>query len=328
MTGDDRLRHAAALLGGRARPAVPLGPLTTYRVGGAAALYVEVDTEADLAALRDAVHASQVPVLAVGRGSNLLVADAGFPGLAFRLGGEFDAWRIPAGRSTDPVPATAVPATAVPGAGGSATTVTVWAGGAVSLPVLARATVAHRLTGFEWAVGVPGSVGGAVRMNAGGHGSDMAASLRGVRVVDLLGGEDGEVPARALELRYRHSSIAPAHVVVSATLALAPGDREASEAELGEIVRWRRAHQPGGPNAGSVFTNPPGDSAGRLIDEAGAKGLRIGTAEVSTKHANFIQADPGGSADDVAALMAEVRRRVRDRFGVDLEPETRMVGFA
>ena len=116
-------------------------------------------------------------------------------------------------------------------------------------------------------------------------------------------------------------------VVVEATLGLAAGDREAGERTLSEIVGWRRANQPGGQNAGSVFTNPPGDSAGRLIDAAGCKGLRVGTAAVSTKHANFFQADAGGSADDVVALMAEVRRRVLDRAGVDLHPETRMVGF-
>ena len=116
-------------------------------------------------------------------------------------------------------------------------------------------------------------------------------------------------------------------MVGAADLRLRGGDREAGERELSEIVRWRREHQPGGQNAGSVFTNPPGDSAGRLIDAAGCRGLRVGTAEVSTKHANFIQADAGGSADDVFALMVEVARRVRDAHGVELHPETRMVGF-
>ena len=201
------------------------------------------------------------------------------------------------------------------------------AGGAAALPVVARRTVAAGLTGFEWAVGVPGSIGGAVRMNAGGHGADMAASLVGIRVLDLAGGEDGVVPAARLDLGYRRSNLAATAVVVDATLALAGGDRAAGEATLAEIVRWRRENQPGGPNAGSVFTNPPGDSAGRLVDAAGAKGLRIGSAEVSTKHANFIQADAGGSAADVLALMREVRRRVAERFGVDLHPETVLVGF-
>jgi UDP-N-acetylmuramate dehydrogenase len=176
-------------------------------------------------------------------------------------------------------------------------------------------------------VGVPGTVGGAVRMNAGGHGSDMAACVLDATILDLLAGERRVVPATSLAFGYRRSAVAPHHLVVSATLGLSTGDPAAGERALAEIVAWRRAHQPGGPNAGSVFTNPPGDSAGRLIDAAGCKGLRVGTAEVSPKHANFIQADKGGSADDVAALMAEVRRRVLDHAGVELHAETKMVGF-
>jgi len=183
------------------------------------------------------------------------------------------------------------------------------------------------LSGFEWAVGVPGSIGGAVRMNAGGHGSDMAESLVGVRVFDLRSGKDGAVPAAALDLGYRRSAFGPHSLVTEATLGLHPGDRAASEALLSEIVQWRRTNQPGGQNAGSVFTNPPGDSAGRLIDAAGCRGRRRGTAEVSPKHANFIQAGPGGSADDVFALMVEVRDAVEADSGIRLHPETVMVGF-
>ncbi len=135
------------------------------------------------------------------------------------------------------------------------------------------------------------------------------------------------MPADRLQLSYRHSAIGAGQVVLAAELALARGDRARSEAEISEIVRWRRQHQPGGPNAGSVFTNPPGDSAGRLIEACGAKGLRRGSAQVSTKHANFIQADDGGRADDVVALMAEVQRRVAEASGVHLVPETCLVGF-
>jgi UDP-N-acetylmuramate dehydrogenase len=164
-------------------------------------------------------------------------------------------------------------------------------------------------------------------MNAGGHGSDVAAVLAGVRVVDLLTGDDGSVRVEDLALSYRHSAIGPSQVVTSATLRLAHGSAPEAEAEVAEVVRWRREHQPGGANAGSVFTNPPGDSAGRLVDAAGCKGRRIGSAEVSRKHANFIQVDPGGRASDVVALMAEVRTAVRDRFGIELAAETRLVGF-
>jgi UDP-N-acetylmuramate dehydrogenase len=297
----DQLALAAELLGDRARPDVSLAGSTTYRVGGASALWVRIDDEEGLAAVATAVSRSGIDVLVVGKGSNLLVADAGFDGLAVVLGEGFAGVEV------------------------SGTTIT--AGGAALLPVVARRSAAAGLTGFEWAVGVPGSVGGGVRMNAGGHGSDMARVLTGVRVLDLANGEDGWVPAELLDLSYRHSAIAASQLVIRAELGLHAGDAARSEAEIADIVRWRRDHQPGGPNAGSVFTNPTGDSAGRLIDAAGAKGLRVGTAEVSTKHANFIQADEGGRADDVLALMAEVQRRVLDATGIRLQPETRLVGF-
>jgi UDP-N-acetylmuramate dehydrogenase len=296
------VEEAARLLVGLARRDVPLGPLTTYRVGGPAALFVEASSVDDLGRVAGAIAATSLPTLVVGKGSNLLVADAGFPGVAVMLGTTFAEIAIDGTR--------------------------VAAGGAAALPVAARRTVRAGLTGFEWAVGVPGSIGGAVRMNAGGHGSDMAASLIEARIVDLTRpADDAVVPLAQLELGYRRSAIAPHQVVVAATLGLRPGDREAGEREIAEIVAWRRANQPGGQNAGSVFINPLDDSAGRLIEAAGCKGLRLGSAEVSPKHANFFQAEAGGSADDIRALMEVVRRRVRDHSGVDLRPETRLVGF-
>ncbi|HEY8525906.1 MAG TPA: UDP-N-acetylmuramate dehydrogenase [Acidimicrobiales bacterium] len=297
----ERVEAAAEILGALGRRDVRLAPFTTYKVGGPAALFAEVRTEDDLERVTRAVAATGVPVLVVGKGSNLLVADAGFPGLAIVLGDGF--------------------------AGVTADGTRVRAGAAAALPRVARWTVRQGLTGFEWAVGVPGSVGGAVRMNAGGHGSDMAATLVEAEIVDLAAGERRTVPAADLELGYRRSNVAPHHLVVAATLKLEPGDRATGDRTISEIVAWRRAHQPGGQNAGSVFTNPEGDSAGRLIDAAGCKGLRVGTAEVSPKHANFIQADADGSADDVLALMTEVRRRVAAHSGVELHAETRVVGF-
>ena len=297
----EALRHQ---LGPLARRSEPLAPLCTYRVGGAAGLYVPLASTADLEAVSRALAgAGSVPLLVVGNGSNLLVADAGFDGLVVRLGDGFDGIDIDrdAGRVT--------------------------AGGGVLLPVAARRTAAESLTGFEWAVGVPGAIGGAVRMNAGGHGSDLAAVIITATVFDLRRGELVEWSATDLELGYRRSAIGDHHVVVSAELQLETGERSSSEAEISEIVRWRRANQPGGQNAGSVFTNPQGDSAGRLIDAAGLKGFRVGSAEVSTKHANFIQADPGGSADDVYRLIGAVRRRVHDACGIELRCENRLVGF-
>ena len=296
----DVVEHA---LSGRVVRQAPLGARTTYRVGGAAALLVEADTEADLAAVHGALVAAgaPVPLLVLGQGSNLLVADAGFPGLVVVLG---------AGLERVDVQAT-----------------TVRAGGAAKLPVVARRTAAAGLRGLEWAVGVPGSVGGALRMNAGGHGSDVAATLRACRVFDLATGTACVTGPERLDLAYRSSALGPAHVVVWAEFALTPGDREEAEAAVAQVVRWRRSHQPGGSNAGSVFVNPPGDSAGRLVDVAGLRGLRLGTAVVSSKHANFIQADAGGRADDVWRLVEHVRATVRARTGVDLEPEVRLVGF-
>lgn len=164
-------------------------------------------------------------------------------------------------------------------------------------------------------------------MNAGGHGSDMADSLRSATVADLAVGELAVWSPDRLDLGYRHSAISHGHVVVDARLSLRRGDRTAGEATMADIVRWRRENQPGGQNAGSVFSNPPGDSAGRLIDTAGAKGLRFGSAEVSAKHANFIQADPGGSADDVRRLMDHVIDLVRREHGVELRIETHLIGF-
>jgi UDP-N-acetylmuramate dehydrogenase len=298
---DDAVAQVAARLGDLVRRDVPLGPLTTYRVGGAAALYLEPRDESDLERARLAVRETDIPVLVVGGGSNLLVADAGWPGLAVRLTDGFATIDAREAR--------------------------VRAGAGTSLPVLARRTAAMALTGLEWAVGVPGTVGGAVRMNAGGHGSDVSRTVTRAYVVDLDGDGWREVPCAQLDLAYRHSSIRAAQVVVWAEFDLRAGDRRESEAEIAEIVRWRRENQPGGANAGSVFTNPPDTPAGRLVELAGLKGFRRGSAYVSPKHANFVQADDGGSADDVRALILEVQRLVEERTGVRLEPELRMVGF-
>lgn len=304
MSWDEELRTCLDRMAERfptLRRDVDIGAMTTYRVGGTAAGYLEVADEAQLSRIVEFLVSEPVAVLLIGNGSNLLVADAGFAGLALHLSEAF-------GRIS-------VDGTAV------------GAGGAALLPVVARQTALAGLTGFEWAVGVPGSVGGAVRMNAGGHGSDIARCLLGVRVIDLHSGEDEQVPASSLDLRYRHSNLRPEQVVVRAELGLRAGDPSQSMKAISEIVKWRRENQPGGQNAGSVFANPEGDSAGRLIDVAGCKGLRIGSAEVSPKHANFFQADEGGSADDIYRLMTEVQRRVLERTGTSLEVETRLVGF-
>jgi UDP-N-acetylmuramate dehydrogenase len=164
-------------------------------------------------------------------------------------------------------------------------------------------------------------------MNAGGHGSDLASCLARYTWVDLVTEAGGTDDARRLAYGYRTSSIEATQVVLEAELRVTPGSAQLEQEAVTAIVRWRREHQPGGSNAGSVFTNPEGDSAGRLIEAAGLKGRRVGTAHVSTKHANFIQADRGGSADDVRALMEQVRDVVADRCGVVLQTEVRLLGF-
>ncbi len=300
----DRIDEAASMLGDIAERDVPLAPLTTYRLGGTAALMVRPRALRDLATLAEALSVTDLPVLVVGRGSNLLVSDNGFPGVAVVLADMSADYTVEGDQ--------------------------VVVGGAVSLPQLARRMVAQSLTGFEWAVGVPGSIGGAVRMNAGGHGSDMAACLIEVHIFDLLAGRSGWVPTDRLGLRFRGSDIANHQVVTEARLQLAIGDRGESERLIDEIVHWRREHQPGGQNAGSVFVNPiPGElAAGELIDQLGLRGFRLGTAFVSDKHANFIQGTEGGLAADVRALMDFVRERVATETGVVLRSEVRLVGFA
>ncbi len=284
----------------------PLGSRTTYRVGGNASVLVALDSPDQVLPLFDALSGSSVPTLTVGRGSNLLVADTGFAGVAIVIRDAFAEITIDG--------------------------TTVIAGGAAKLPVVARAAVNAGLGGFTWAVGVPGSIGGAVRMNAGGHSSEMAdvvvsADIVDFSAVDFNAAAERTWPREELAFGYRTSALQPSQLVLRATLDLEPGDVVEGKAEMLGIVQWRRDNQPGGQNAGSVFTNPPGDSAGRLIDTAGLKGLRVGTAEVSTKHANFIQADPDGSADDVLALMKEIMRRVHETHGVELHAETHVVGF-
>jgi len=273
----------------------------TYRVGGSLAVLVEVGSADALSETAAVLSGSGVETLALGRGSNLLVADRGFDGVVVH----------PTGLLSDV----------------EVSETKLRAGAAALLPVVARASVAAGLTGFEWAVGVPGSIGGAVRMNAGGHGSDMAATLESVEIADFRLGGILIRSAESLELGYRHSNIGSGEIVVSATFRLEQGRSDARSDLLTEIVTWRRENQPGGANAGSVFRNPPGVSAGELIESVGAKGLRVGSAEVSEKHANFIQVDPQGSADDVLRLMSEVVALVAAEHGVRLHAETHLVGF-
>lgn len=285
----------------------PFGSRTTYRVGGRARVSAVVDSPGGLVAVAEAAAEDGLPMLAMGRGSNMLVSDAGFEGVVVTLGAFAERIVTPEA-GDDPV---------------------VMAGAGVLLPVLARRLVGAGLRGLEWSVGVPGSVGGAVRMNAGGHGSDMAASLLWAEVADTVGGGVRRWMVDELGLGFRASGLGDTHVVVAVGFGLRWGDADEGRRDLEEVVAWRRANQPGGQNCGSVFVNPvPGRvAAGALIDGLGLRGFRIGSAEVSPKHANFIQADPGGSADDVLCVMEHVRSRVLSETGHDLRSEVRLIGF-
>ncbi|MGA1069523.1 MAG: UDP-N-acetylmuramate dehydrogenase [Ilumatobacteraceae bacterium] len=305
---DKDLSRFAALLGDRVTKDEPIGPYTTYRVGGAASLFMRAMNVDDLHAASRALAKVKIPVLMLGRGSNMLISNSGFRGIAIALGPFAEQIAMPS-PDQDPI---------------------VVVGAMTSLPVVARQSVAAGLRGFEWAVGVPGSIGGAVRMNAGGHGSDMIASLLSVRLFHIERGIEANVSAANLGLRFRGSDLNDQHIVLSATLRLARGDKAEGESRLAEIVKWRRENQPGGQNAGSVFVNPVSgaSSAGALIDGLGLRGYRIGTAEISEKHANFIQADEDGNADDVVELMTFVRQRVAEAHGIELRSEIRLVGFS
>ncbi|HEY5579098.1 MAG TPA: UDP-N-acetylmuramate dehydrogenase, partial [Acidimicrobiia bacterium] len=278
---------------------VDLSDLTTYKVGGPARLFADVRNPDDLQAVMELIRERQPTVLLLGRGSNLVISDRGFDGLVIRLGGRY---------------ATA----SVIGAG------RIEAGGGMSLPTLARYSVKQDRAGLEFLVGIPGSVGGAVRMNAGCHGSEIADVIDSAEVVDLRSGSTARRTAPALELAYRSSNLHDHEAVASAVFLSTPGSRLEGEERMREVTRWRREHQPGGTrNAGSVFKNPPGDAAGRIIDELGLKGLRVGRVAVSRRHANFFEADRGASAQEVYELVHSVQEKVLAATGILLEQEIR-----
>lgn len=303
--GGAAVTPAPALAGFDVAHDVPASSLTTWRVGGPIRTLVRVGSRGELLRLSEALHADDGPFLVIGRGSNLLVADAGFDGVALALGGELEEIDLDRGRATHQVVA----------------------GGGASLPVVARRSAARGLRGLEFYVGIPGSVGGAVRMNAGGHGSDTAGVLVAADVLTIGEPTFARCRPQALGLGFRRSSLGPRDVVVDATFAVGPDDPARCADRVEEIVRWRREHQPGGSNAGSVFVNPLPLAAAELIDGCGLKGRRVGGAVVSPRHANFIQSEPGATAADIVDLIAEVQQVVLERTGVALVTEVRMVGF-
>ena len=301
----DAILRAEAILraacGDRVRSRFPMAPLTTFRIGGPAALYLEPESERDLVASGRAVAETGLPFVVVGKGSNILVSDLGFPGLVLRLGKGFR-WTAREGSRLA-------------------------AGGAMPFPALSGVALRHALTGLEFGIAIPATVGGAVRMNAGAHGHETAEVLDRIEVFRLREGRTIRLRAAEAGFAYRRSKLPEDGVVVSASVALAPGRLEQIRAEMDEVRDWRRRTQPlAEPNCGSVFMNPAGAHAARLIEEAGLKGLALGTASVSIKHANFIVASAGATAADVVALIGQVQRTVEERTGTRLEPEVQLVG--
>lgn len=275
----------------------PLAPLTSIKVGGPAdALATCTSFRAVTQALRWA-REQDAPVAVVGRGSNLIVDDDGFRGMVIRLAGRLSSISVRGNR-------------------------TLWCGGGASLPRAVQRAANAGLTGLEFGASIPGTAGGAVAMNAGAYSSDLSQVLDWAVVCDAEGRR--RVGRDDLAMGYRTTSVAGDQVVAAVGFVLAPGDPAAIKAQLDEFRAHRRSTQPQGVRTfGSVFTNPEGQSAGRLIEAAGLKGHAIGGARISPVHANFIEAGPDATARDVVALMDEARRRVRDAGGPVLHAEVR-----
>ena len=301
---DDLVAEVAAVLSPatKVRREEPLGPKTTMRVGGAARVYAEPASEADLAILWRAARRSGISVLMLGRGSNLIVPEDGVDGLVVSLANERWAAFEPRGDGK------------------------VWVGAGLRLKNLCGLATKAGLVGFEFLEGIPGNVGGALRMNAGAMGGWMFDIVEEVRLMT----PDGEVrtlPKAAMHVAYRHCEELQHAVALGALLRpAASADADAIVRQIDVYRKKRQESQPREPSAGCIFKNPPGASAGRLIDEAGLKGTRVGDAEVSPVHANFIVNRGAASSDDVLELIRRVRARVKLAKGIDLEPEAILYG--
>lgn len=294
-------REIAALSDVALFVAEPLAPRTTFRIGGAAELLAEVGSEAALRAVVAALRPTDTACMVLGLGSNVLFPDEGIGGLVLKLVGDLARVRFD-GTSVE-------------------------AGGGVPLPRLARRTVAQGLSGLEALAGFPSTVGGAVVMNAGSYGAEIRDVLDVARVI-AVDGAVREVSVEALGAGYRTTRLqGSGEIVASARLGLTPGDAATGLARIQELNRKRWRSLPSGhPNAGSVFRNPVGEAAGRLIEACGLKGQRHGEAEISPRHANVIVNLGAAKAADVLALMLEARHAVEDRFGIALEPEIVLAG--
>lgn len=286
---------------GRIHPDEPLKRHTTFRIGGPADFLLEVADRTELSGVLALAQREQVPVYVLGRGSNLLVSDDGVRGFVLVLSGEFDRYEVEGTR--------------------------VRAGGGYDLPKLAMKIAKMGLGGFEFACAIPGTVGAGLVINAGAHGGDMSQVVSEVTVIWPDGREERLRPGE-IGFGYRTSNLVGKPAIVAEVVMdlKQEGSSELME-HIQQHLERRRATQPLNlPNAGSIFKNPPGDYAGRLIEQSGLKGMTQGKAQVSEKHANFIVNLGNASAADVLMLMERVRQIVQDRFGVRLEPEVRIWG--
>ncbi|MCC8061403.1 MAG: UDP-N-acetylmuramate dehydrogenase [Clostridiales bacterium] len=285
----------------RLRRNEPMSRHTTFRVGGPADFFAEPGDARELAAVLMACREAEIPYYIIGNGSNLLVGDGGYRGVIIALGQSWSEIMVEENR--------------------------IRAGAGALLTAVARRALEESLEGLAFASGIPGSVGGAVVMNAGAYGSDISAVLRRVTVLTREG-ERRLLEAAELALGYRESIIpAAGYIVLDAEFALEPGDREAIRDRMDELARQRRSKQPlEYPSAGSTFKRPPGQFAGKLIEEAGLRGFCVGDAQVSEKHCGFVINHGGATAAQIMRLCEEVRRRVWEHSGVGLEMEVKLLG--
>lgn len=285
----------------RVRLDEPMAKHTTFRIGGPADAMVSPGSAEELGRVLAFARAQKVPFIIIGRGSNLLVRDGGIRGIVVRIAEGMDNVQTDGPR--------------------------IFAEAGISLSVLAKKAASLSLAGLEFAAGIPGSLGGALAMNAGAYGGEMKDVVEWVESMDAA----GEVRRRSnaeMAFSYRHSVLQETgEIALRAGLLLAAGDRKEIEARMKELNDRRQANQPLTlPSAGSVFKRPEGHYTGPMIQECGLKGCRVGGAEVSTLHANFIVNTGGATAADVLTLIERVRETVHGRYGVWLEPEVRVIG--
>jgi UDP-N-acetylmuramate dehydrogenase len=300
LDSDDR-SFLTDTLGERVRFDEPLAPHTSWKIGGPADAFATVETSVELAQVLSLIFKRKLPWFVLGSGSNLLVGDGGIRGIVLRLAGEFTAIAV------EPQDADVV----------------VRAGASAPMPLLVAQAASLGAIGIGSLAGIPGSVGGALRMNAGTD-REFGEFVRDVWVQTPAKPDPHAVTPQYF---YRHTTLARDAVVARVTLGFARGETRVVRDEMQtRLVRRKKTQPLQYPNAGSCFRNPPGDSAGRLIEATGAKGWREGGAEVSEIHANFIVNRGDARAADVASLLARVRRAVADRFGVELELEVHFVG--